>query len=53
MLNEGPIADLELQKDDMKIMDSRTKYFAKKTMSKLVKERELNRDLVVMHEAKL
>ena len=34
-------------------MDSRTKYFAKKTMIKLMKEREQTRALVVMHEAKI
>ena len=53
MLNGRPIAGLELQKDDLKNMDSRTKYFAKKTMIKLMKEREQTRALVVMHEAKI
>ena len=41
MVNEGQIAGLELLKDDMKNMDSKAKKFAKKTLYKLEKEREL------------
>ena len=53
MQDGGLIDGLELQKDDMKNMDSRTKTFAKRTMVKLMKECKQNKALVIKHNAKV
>ena len=53
MQDGGLTEDLELQKDDMKNMDSRTKTFAKRTMVKLMKECKQNKALVIKHNAKV
>ena len=53
MVNEEQIDGKELLRDEMKKMDTKAKMHLKKTIYKLDKERDANKRLVAMHEAKV
>ena len=53
MVNEEQIDGKELLRDEMKKMDTKAKMHLRKTIYKLDKERDANKRLVAMHEAKV